>query len=163
MNAEVSNRIQAEPASPWKRLFAYVYDWLPVAGVFVLFFVLGTAIANLIWSSTPAEQVSETIRNHPLWWAYLILSTSSYYIYCWVKGGQTVGMRTWRLMLVNSHGERLSVKESLIRALLSCGGLANIWAFLDSDFRGWHDIAVDAYLVQLPKMAKSPEEQKPLI
>ncbi|NVJ61055.1 MAG: RDD family protein [Gammaproteobacteria bacterium] len=163
MNTKTNKRVQASLASPWKRLFAYIYDWLPLAGVFVLFFATGTAIANLIWYNTPADQVSEIIRNHPVWWVYLIISSGSYYVYCWVKGGQTVGMRTWRIKLVDSNGDRLTLIDSIVRAFLSAGGLANIWSIFDANYRGWHDIAVDAYLVQLPKMEKTKEEQKPLI
>jgi uncharacterized RDD family membrane protein YckC len=144
-------------------LFAWVYDWLPAAGVWVFVFVLGSIVANLIFFDLPAAQVSSTIRNHPFWISYLVIGTSTYYGYCWHKGGQTLGYRTWRLKLVKEDGSLLGWMDCLVRALLSFGGLANLWAFIDKDNRGWHDIAVDAYLVQLPKMDKTEEEKKPLI
>ncbi|NVJ49623.1 MAG: RDD family protein [Gammaproteobacteria bacterium] len=155
--------VSVTPASPWKRFFAYFYDWLPAAGVFVLVFIIGLALANLILLNTPANEVSQLLSNHPLWWAYLGLGSSLYYLYCWQKGGQTVGMRTWRIKLVKADGRHLTWGESALRALLSCGGLANLWAIIDDEFRGWHDIAVDAFVVQLPKMEKTAEEKKPLI
>ncbi len=158
-----TSKIKVSPASPWKRIFAWVYDWLPAAGVFVLVFVIGRIIAGVILAHYEADQISEIIRNHPLWWAYLTLATSSYYIYCWQKSGQTVALKTWRLKLVNANGEPLGITDCFIRAFLSFGGIANIWAFVDADNRGWHDIAVNAYLVQLPKMEKTAEEKKPLI
>ncbi len=159
-----SNRtIIVEAASPWKRIFAWVYDWLPAAGVAILTFVIGLAAINVMTPDIAADEVSVMLRNNPYWLAYLIVGTSIYYLYCWVKGGQTVGMRTWRIQLVKSDGSLLGWKDSMIRAFLSCGGLANLWSFLDEDYRGWHDIAVDAYVVQLPKMEKSAEEKKPLI
>lgn len=156
-------KLTVYPASPWKRLFAWVYDWLPAAGVFVLVFVIGSLIANLVLFDEPANRVSEIIRNHPVWISYLVLGTTLYYLYCWQKGGQTLGYRTWRLKLVKDDGSHLSWMDSIVRAILSCGGLANLWAFIDKNKRGWHDIAVDAYLVQLPKTKKSAEEEKPLI
>ncbi|WP_144395458.1 RDD family protein [Pleionea sediminis] len=160
--AQTAEKITVSPASPWKRLFAWIYDWLPAAGVFVLVFAIGLGLVNLVWSA-PANEISASIGSHPLWITYLVLSTSIYYLYCWTKGGQTVGMRTWRIQLLKADGRKLTYAESIIRALLSFGGIANIWAFIDSEHRGWHDIAVDAYLVQLPKLPKNKEQQKPLI
>ncbi|WMS88423.1 RDD family protein [Pleionea litopenaei] len=161
-HAETST-ITVKPASPWKRLFAWVYDWLPAAGVFVLTFAIGLGVANLVFIDMPAAEVSDLVRDHPLWIAYLILGVTSYYLYCWIKGGQTVGMRTWRIKLVKANGDNLSLTDSLIRAFLSCGGLANFWSLIDDEYRGWHDIAVNAFVVQLPKTAPTKEQQKPLI
>jgi uncharacterized RDD family membrane protein YckC len=158
-----NQKIPVYPASPWKRLIAWVYDWLPAAGVLVLAFVIGSIAANLIFIDLPADQVAKNIRNHPLWIAYLVFGTWCYYGYCWHRGGQTIGYRTWRLKLIKEDGSMLTWLECVVRALLSFGGLANLWAFIDRDKRGWHDIAVDAYLVQLPKTEKSEEERKPLL
>jgi uncharacterized RDD family membrane protein YckC len=162
MNAS-TEKLLVSPASPCKRVFAWVYDTLPVAGVFVLTFVVGFALMNLVLFNKDAAQVSALIRNHPLWWAYLVIGSSMYFLYCWRKGGQTVGMRTWRIQLVKSDGRFLSKTDCVIRAFLSFGGLANIWAFIDDENRGWHDIAVDAFVVQLPKTEKTAEQKKPLI
>ena len=134
MNAS-TEKLLVSPASPWKRVFAWVYDTLPVAGVFVLTFVVGFALMNLVLFNKDAAQVSELIRNHPLWWAYLVIGSSMYFLYCWRKGGQTVGMRTWRIQLVKSDGRFLSKTDCVIRAFLSFGGLANIWAFIDDENR----------------------------
>jgi uncharacterized RDD family membrane protein YckC len=150
-------------ASPWKRVFAWVYDLLPAAGVFVLTLVVGLLLANVIFLDLPADQVSALIYNHPIWWLFLASGTAFYYLYCWQKGGQTVGLRTWQLKLVNANGVNLTYGQSIIRAIASLGGIGNLWAFIDGENRGWQDIIVDAYLVQLPKQAKTAEEQKPLI
>jgi len=157
-----NQRIQASPASPWKRVFAWVYDLLPAFGVFILTLVLGIVLAYLVLSPF-FKDVSATIRNHPLWWAFLTFGVSIYYTWCWQKAGQTVGMRTWRLQLVKSDGKCLGWYESYIRAFLSFGGIANLWAFVDAENRGWHDIAVDAYVVEVPKRLPTEEEKKPLI
>ncbi len=146
-------KIPASPASPWKRVFAYIYDLLPAFGVFCLALIIGYSLVYGLFLSLQwdVKSIGQTLSAHPLWWGYLLLSVSVYYIWCWKSGGQTIGYKTWRLLLIDEHGQHLSWQASLIRALLSLGGFANLWAFFDPQRRGWHDIAVGAYLVQLPK------------
>lgn len=159
---QATKKLVVNPASPWKRIFAWIYDWLPLAGVFVMVFAIGLGVVNLVWSA-PADKISESLRFNPFWMGYLVIGTSLYYLYCWTKGGQTVGMRTWKIQLLKADGSKLGWYESAIRAFLSFGGIANFWAFIDADNRGWHDIAVNAYVVQLPDLPKTSEEKKPLI
>ena len=160
-----SIKLQVSPASPWKRLFAWVYDLLPAFGVLVLFMIVGLAVTSLIGHlfGVAFHDVSVALRNHPLWILYLAGSVSYYYLWCWQKAGQTVGHRTWRIKLVRADGQLLSWKDAFLRGLLSCGGIANLWAFVDGENRGWHDVIMDTYVVQLPKMEKTAEEKKPLI
>jgi uncharacterized RDD family membrane protein YckC len=44
----------------------------------------------------------------------LVLVLYLYFAYCWHRG-QTVGMRAWRLYIVNDKGESVSWKQTAIR------------------------------------------------
>ncbi len=62
----------------------------------------------------------------------------------WWRGGQTLGMRAWRLRVVRRDGSPLSWGDALKRhlaALLSCLtlGLGFLWILVDPDRLAWHD------------------------
>jgi uncharacterized RDD family membrane protein YckC len=62
----------------------------------------------------------------------------------WIWGGQTLGMRAWRLKLVRMDGEPVGWFDALKRYLagtlsLIVFGLGFIWILFDSDKMAWHD------------------------
>ncbi|MEN8180039.1 MAG: RDD family protein [Pseudomonadota bacterium] len=69
----------------------------------------------------------------------------------WVRGGQTLGMRAWKLKLVRADGDPVSWMDVLKRylaALLSwlVLGLGFLWIFVDSENLAWHDRLSDTRL-----------------
>jgi uncharacterized RDD family membrane protein YckC len=62
----------------------------------------------------------------------------------WARGGQTLGMRAWRLKLVRMDGDEIGWSDALKRhltALLSIlvFGLGFIWILVDPQKLAWHD------------------------
>ncbi|MET0089185.1 MAG: RDD family protein [Candidatus Thiodiazotropha sp.] len=62
----------------------------------------------------------------------------------WVRGGQTLGMRAWRLKVVRLDGTDLSWSDALRRhlsALVSVLllGLGFLWILIDPERMAWHD------------------------
>lgn len=62
----------------------------------------------------------------------------------WWRGGQTLGMRAWRIKVVRLDGSPLSWGDAFKRhlaALLSCLalGLGFLWVVLDPQGLAWHD------------------------
>ena len=152
-------------ASFWKRLFAWIYDLLGALGIFVLAVVVGLLCLYLVtlpWVSDFAT-VSTAASKNIFWGIYLFACVQYYYVWCWVKGGQTVGMKAWKLQLYKANGDLLSWREAYIRSFLSFGGLANLWSLVDSEKRGWHDLIYNTHVVELPKGFYKNKQQKPLI
>ena len=152
-------------ASFWKRLFAWVYDLLGALGIFILALTIGQITLYLVTNPWVDDfsQVSQAASKNVFWGIYLFVTVQYYYVWCWVKGGQTVGMKAWKLQLFKSDGKLLSWKEAYLRSFLSLGGLANLWCLLDSEKRGWHDMAIDSRVIELPKDFYKNDNQKPLI
>jgi len=155
--------LQVTLASFWKRLAAWVYDLLGGLAVFILAMVLGLAVIQGV--ATPwvedRSALSSSLYANPFWSLYLLLCVQYYYVWCWVKGGQTVGMRTWRLKLCKPDGSLLSWQEAYLRSVVSLGGIAQIWSLFDKENRGLQDLACDSRVVQLPKGYDNPKQ--PLI
>lgn len=91
-----------------------------------------------------------------LYQLYLLVICFFYYAGFWVRGGQTLGLRTWRMKLVSNDGGPITWVMALKRfvyALLSliCLGLGFLWVLHDRDKLAWHDRWSGTRLVRLPK------------
>jgi uncharacterized RDD family membrane protein YckC len=84
--------------------------------------------------------------------AFVIAVFALYFLYCWLRGGQTLAMKTWRIRLVSKDGHRdLAPKAALLRfaaALLLVPTLLGIlWALIDRDRQFLHDRLAGSLLI----------------
>ena len=143
----MSDRSAATPASLWLRLLAAIYDLLPLLGVW---FFAGAIALGLSGGSLESHQ---ELRK-PLTQALVLAFTAAYFVVSWARGGQTIGMRAWRLRVTLADGARVTWPRALLRfgvALISFAafGLGFWWALLDPQGRTWHDIAASTRVVRL--------------
>jgi uncharacterized RDD family membrane protein YckC len=76
--------------------------------------------------------------------AGLLAVIGAYYVLNWIRSGQTLGMRAWRLRAVSETGRRLRLGSAALRFV--CGFLAwppaalgVLWLYLDPDHLAVHD------------------------
>ena len=139
------------PASLWLRLAAAIYDLFPLIGLWMLTAALALLVAQ--GAVDPAHP--------PLAWRLalrvgLLVVTGAYFAISWARGGQTIGMRAWRLRVVDANGNALSWPRCMLRFLVACVslgaiGLGFLWCLIDRRKRAWHDIAAGSVLVRLEK------------
>ena len=144
-------------AGVFRRLAALVYDSLIVLAVLLF----ATALAMLpVAMIAGSEAISENqvLVENPIFFSWLIFSWFYYYAWCWRHGGQTVGMKAWRIRVVAAEGENVTWKHCLIRFATAVVGLANLWAFF-GDKRGWHDILSKTNVIHMPKNKKNNEAE----
>ena len=87
---------------------------------------------------------------------YLILVCFLFFGWFWTHGGQTLGMRAWRLQLRRIDGQNLAWSTALVRfagALLSWLplGLGFFWIAFDPQNRAWHDRLSKSIVIVLPR------------
>jgi uncharacterized RDD family membrane protein YckC len=75
---------------------------------------------------------------------YLLLVSFLFYAWFWTHGGQTLGLRAWKIKVLTLDKKTISWKQALLRftaALLSWGffGLGFMWILIDKNQRSWHD------------------------
>lgn len=126
--------LHEDQCSMFKRLAAAFYDSLCL---FSLFF-LATLILMFF---TNGESVSS---NNIAFDIYLALITYLYFTWHWVNGGQTLGMRAWRIKLKTQGLNPVSWSDATQRFVLSllsliCFGLGFAWAFFDDEKLTFHD------------------------
>ncbi|MCP4878588.1 MAG: RDD family protein [Gammaproteobacteria bacterium] len=115
----------------------------------VMFFA--TAIAMLF-------NQGEAIESNPVFSLYLLLVGFSYYAWFWNKSGQTLGMRVWKIRIVNESGSNPGWGSSYLRllfALLSilCCGLGYFWRIFKP--YTWHDRLSHTSIVDISSLVQS--------
>ncbi len=137
-----------KPLLGW-RVVALFYDFFPALG---LWFVVALVF-------TVAHH--DAVRGGLLGFAEFIALwsiTGAYAIASWHRGGQTLGMRPWRLRVVAADGGVVSWRAALLRyvvgsASLLLAGAGFWWAWIDRDRLTWHDRASHTRLRRAPRAA----------
>ena len=82
--------------------------------------------------------------------------TGAYATLSWRRGGQTLGMRPWRLQVVSTEPglptwKALWLRYAMATLSLLLGGLGFWWAWVDREKLTWHDRVSGTRMVRLPK------------
>jgi uncharacterized RDD family membrane protein YckC len=117
-----------------RRLTAIVYDLLLL--IAVLFVATALVLPFNAGQAFTAQQFF-----FPL---YLLLVSFLFYAWFWTHGGQTLGLRAWKMKVLTQDRQPISWKQALLRftvAIASWGffGLGFWWILIDKNQRSWHD------------------------
>jgi uncharacterized RDD family membrane protein YckC len=127
--------INTRPAALLRRIAAIVYDSLLLLAVL---FVAASPFVIITGGSRQGMLV------HLLFQIYLLAVSFIFFAWFWIHGGQTLGMRAWRLQIVREDGGKLGWRDAALRffsAMLSwlCFGLGFLWILIDKERLAWHD------------------------
>ena len=64
----------------------------------------------------------EAVIGNVLYQLYLLVIILSYYLWFWVKQGQTLGMKSWKTYLLTPDNETITIKQGLVRIVVSLLG-----------------------------------------
>jgi uncharacterized RDD family membrane protein YckC len=89
---------------------------------------------------------------------YLVGVLFAYFSAFWLRSGQTLAMKTWRIRLVNPDGKVITLKQAALRFTLALMGLLLAgagfwWALFDRDRQFFHDRIVGTRLIRVPRKA----------
>jgi len=100
------------PCPLWRRLTAALYDLLAVlAIVMVVGYVCQRVTGGSLITTDGHAQIA--------WWYQPLqaLMVSTYFTVSWLRGGQTLGMRPWRIRVTASDGGALAPVQAIVRLL----------------------------------------------
>lgn len=134
-----------------RRLLAIGYDALLVLALSLVV----TGITMLLTAGGLASPGRPVWLGH-VYRAALFLVTYGFFAWFWMHGGQTLGMRAWRIRLVSTSGQSVTLGQTAVRfagawlsaLALGCGYL---WVLADHDRCSWHDRLSGTRLELLPK------------
>lgn len=134
---------EKQPAGLFIRLAAIFYDGLLLISVLFLATWIFLQFAN-------AEE------NKLIFQIYLLTICFLYFAWHWLHGGQTLGMKTWRLQLESINGDKVTWLQALIRFVVSLVswmivGVGFLRLVADKEKRSWQDEASKTQIFILPK------------
>ncbi len=139
---------ESPPVGFFRRLGAMLYDSL------LLLAILMMMSFPYVWLTGGGKQ---GLIVHTLYQIYLLAIGFLYFGGFWVRGGQTLGMRTWNIKLVRAGGGgpvtwNIALKRfGFALVSLLCLGLGFFWILFDRDKLAWHDRWSGTRLVRLAK------------
>ena len=96
------------PAGLFRRLMAMFYDSLLLLSALLV----ATALVMLVTRGTLSY-------HNPFFRTFLFLICFSFFAWFWLHGGQTLGMRAWRLRVQRPEGQPITLWRALLRFLKS--------------------------------------------
>ncbi len=155
---------QDEPDAPTagllRRLAALLYDAFLVAAIWM---ALGFAMQFIVGPDTN-QLVNGQVQTDPLLSAILftgeVLSAAGFYIWFWMRTGQTLGMIAWRIKAVSATGNLMNFKQAVLRFVLAwpsffCLGIGFLWLYFDKHGNAIHDILSGTQVVVVAKGARN--------
>lgn len=137
-----------------RRLGAMLYDALLVIAVSIAY---GAAF---LWAKVAVfgYVLAEGEKANLGWPGFIgwLMMLALYFVFFWVKSGQTLGMKTWRIAVVDAQGHRLTIQAALLRWLLAWAsfvvlGAGYLWSVIDKDSQTLHDLLSNSQTRLLPK------------
>jgi uncharacterized RDD family membrane protein YckC len=147
--SESASRPLAVPAHAGWRLLALTYDLLPV--IAILFVISGLFLWLNGGSTIEASPALQWLDSLATW-----LVVGAYFVVSWRRGGQTIGMRPWRLRVVSGSGKPARTHALWLRYLVATAtlGLGLLWALFDSERRALYDIVAGTLFVRIQPAPK---------
>jgi uncharacterized RDD family membrane protein YckC len=98
----------------WRRLIALLYDLVAVLAIVMT--------VGLVCQLVTGGQLITTGTQIRIAWWYQPLQAfvvTAYFVFSWLRGGQTLGMRPWRIRVTTREGARLSFWQAVFRAAMA--------------------------------------------
>ena len=118
----------------WRRILCMIYEFLLLIAVL---FIAGF-IFHLVYHDTDSPYF------RPVFQLYLLSVAGIYLIWFWTHGGQTLAMQTWKIRVISTNGERISIRQAIARYFfavtsISFFGCGIIWALFDREGQFLYD------------------------
>lgn len=141
----------APPCGLIRRLAAIFYDSLLLGALW-----MGATFPLLFLTHGEAVPAGD-----PIYTVYLLLIGWAFFGWFWTRGGQTLGMRAWRIQVQTPAGRPIGWRAATFRYLAAlfswlCLGLGFLWQWVDREHITWHDRLSRTRVVVLPKAGKHP-------
>jgi uncharacterized RDD family membrane protein YckC len=135
-----------EKATLRRQFAAIVYEGLTLLAIWLVCTFIFVLIIGEVDTS-----IKRLILQLLLW-----MITGVYFVFCWHKTGQTLAAQAWKIKLVKTDAELLSIKQSIIRYCLASisffgFGFGFLWAIVDKERLFLHDRLVKSVYIKAVK------------
>ncbi|HLT64320.1 MAG TPA: RDD family protein [Pseudohongiella sp.] len=146
-------------ASLLRRLAALLYDMFLVASIWLLCGYVITFTYGLFGPNT-SQLVDGHVVTPPvlsaLQFIMMVSTAVGFYVWFWLRTGQTLGMIAWRIRAVSVNNCPMNLKQALLRYVLAwpsfwCLGLGYLYMYVNKDRDALHEQLSGTKTVLLPK------------
>jgi uncharacterized RDD family membrane protein YckC len=130
-----------------RRLGAFSYD------IILLIAVLFLATAVLMPFTRGAIQPGNIT-----FLVYILVVIFLFFGWFWTHGGQTLGMRAWKIRLELDNGHSLGWSQALLRLFLGIMtfGIGLLWCLWDERYRALYDVLARTQVIRVDKVYVPP-------
>jgi len=122
------------PSGIKRRLVCMLYESLVVFSILLIGFLLPQIVLSGFNLALAPRML----------WLHVVLLLLAYFVWCWLNGGQTLPMKTWKLRLISDEGSAIRPLQAVLRYLAAWPsilffGIGIFWALFDKDGQFLHD------------------------
>lgn len=142
------------PASVFRRLAALIYDAFIVFSIAIL----ATAFALILNEGQSFQNVQY------LFLSYLFIVIASFLTWFWQRSGQTLGMLSWKIKVVQADSKPLTWKKAWVRLLVAIPfsllfGITWLWCLFDKQKQSLHDRICGTQVIHYAQPPKSRKKR----
>lgn len=135
-----STKIAHTRASFFRRLAAMIYDLLVAIAIalcasMVMLVTLLLLVENNILSNQGYQHFSDLVQHSFIYQLILQVWAGSwilfFFLWFWRHGGQTIGMRAWRIRIFSTDDQPFGYARAFLRAIASFGGIGTLLVLFD--------------------------------
>lgn len=150
-----------------RRLLAMVYDTLVATAVgmcaamvmiVTLVIMLKNGTLDLQGYAEPADLIQASFGYKLLIQTWVGLWIAGFFLWFWRRGGQTLGMRAWRLRIYSTVEEPMTWPRLFIRLFASLGGLGTLLVLFD--FKNKQSLQDRLAKTEVLKLSKEANDHK---
>jgi len=125
-----------------RRLGAFAYDFILLLAVLFLMTAILMPVSRGFIS--PANIFFKI---------YILLTIFIFFGWFWVHGGQTLGMRAWKIRVELEDGHNLGWSQALLRFILAVltFGAGLLWCLWDAKYRALYDVLAKTHVIRVDK------------
>lgn len=117
-----------------RRLACLLYESLVVFSILLIGFLLPQIVLSGFGWQVGAKGL----------WLHVFVLLLAYFVWCWLNGGQTLPMKTWKLRVVDANDRPVRPLQAILRYCAAWPsfllfGIGLIWALIDKDRQFLHD------------------------
>lgn len=117
-----------------RRLACLFYEGLVIFAILLIGFLLPEILLSGFGLSLTGKAL----------WIHVFVLLMAYFVWCWLHGGQTLPMKTWKVRLTDIGGGPVRPVQALLRYLAAWPsillfGIGIVWMLFDKDGQFLHD------------------------
>lgn len=117
-----------------RRLASMLYEGLVVFSILLIGFLMPQIVMSGFGWQLGAKVL----------WLHVFVLLMAYFVWCWLNGGQTLPMKTWKLRVVDANSAPLRPLQAILRYCAAWPsilllGIGLFWALFDKDKQFLHD------------------------